>query len=166
MDGRIEQCVCIKFCMKLSKSATETPEMLREAFGEHSLSRTAVLLIAFTFQGWSSVSLRWRTFRATKHMQNHRKRWKNSRTHPRRPSPSNPWVHRHRWEQLWSLPVDLNMRRIAAKFVPRLLTNDQKQWRVNVCSELRERANEDPAFISRIITGDECWIYGYDPETK
>jgi hypothetical protein len=42
MDGKIEQCVCIKFCMKLSKSATKTLEMLREAFGEHSLSWFAV----------------------------------------------------------------------------------------------------------------------------
>jgi hypothetical protein len=25
---------------------------------------------------------------------------------------------------------------------------------------------EDQTFISRIITGDESWIYGYDPETK
>jgi hypothetical protein len=28
--------------MKLSKSATETPEMLRIAFGEHSLSQAVV----------------------------------------------------------------------------------------------------------------------------
>jgi hypothetical protein len=42
MDGKIEQQVCTKFCMKLGKSATETLEMLCEAFGEHSLSRTAV----------------------------------------------------------------------------------------------------------------------------
>jgi hypothetical protein len=42
MDGKIEQRVCIKFCVKLDKSATETLEMLREAFGEYSLSRTAV----------------------------------------------------------------------------------------------------------------------------
>jgi hypothetical protein len=35
-----------------------------------------------------------------------------------------------------------------------------------VCLELREKANEDPTFISRIITGDKSWIYGYDPETK
>jgi hypothetical protein len=32
MDGKIKQHVCIKFCMKLGKSATETLEMLREAF--------------------------------------------------------------------------------------------------------------------------------------
>jgi hypothetical protein len=42
MDGKIEQRVCIKFCVKLGKFATETFEMLREAFGEHSLSQTAV----------------------------------------------------------------------------------------------------------------------------
>jgi hypothetical protein len=24
----------------------------------------------------------------------------------------------------------------------------------------------DPTFISRIITGDDSWIYGYDPEIK
>jgi hypothetical protein len=37
----------------------------------------------------------------------------------------------------------LNMRRIATKFVPRLLTNDQKQRCINVCLELRQKANED-----------------------
>jgi hypothetical protein len=42
MDGKTEQCVCIKSCVKLSTSVTETLEMLREAFGEHSLSQTLV----------------------------------------------------------------------------------------------------------------------------
>jgi hypothetical protein len=42
MDGKIEQHVCIKCYVKLGKSATKPPEMLCEAFGEHSLSWTAV----------------------------------------------------------------------------------------------------------------------------
>jgi hypothetical protein len=42
INGKIKQHVSIKFCMKLGKSTTETLEMLREAFGEHSLSWTAV----------------------------------------------------------------------------------------------------------------------------
>jgi hypothetical protein len=42
MYNKIEQCVCIKFCVKLGKSATKTLEMLHETFGEHSLSWTVV----------------------------------------------------------------------------------------------------------------------------
>jgi hypothetical protein len=42
MDDTIEQRVCIKFCMTLSKSATETLDMLCETFGEHFLSQTTV----------------------------------------------------------------------------------------------------------------------------
>jgi hypothetical protein len=42
MDGKVKQCVCIKFCVKLGKSTVKTHEMLHEAFGEHSLSRTVV----------------------------------------------------------------------------------------------------------------------------
>jgi hypothetical protein len=38
MDGKIEQRACIKFCVKVGKSDTETLEMFSEAFGEHSLS--------------------------------------------------------------------------------------------------------------------------------
>jgi hypothetical protein len=38
----MEQGVYIKFCVNLSKSTNKTLEMLREAFGDHSLSPTAV----------------------------------------------------------------------------------------------------------------------------
>jgi hypothetical protein len=53
------------------------------------------------------------------------------------------------------LTENVNMHRTAAKFVPWLLKNDQKQWRANMCLELQEKANEDPTFITRIIMGDE-----------
>jgi hypothetical protein len=53
----------------------------------------------------------------------------------------------------------------AAKFVPQLLTNHQKQHLVNVCLELGEKAN-DSTFISRIIMSDDSWIYGYVPQIK
>jgi hypothetical protein len=42
MDGKIKQCVCIRFYVKFSKSTTEALEMHREAFEAHSLSQTAV----------------------------------------------------------------------------------------------------------------------------
>jgi hypothetical protein len=94
------------------------------------------------------------------------------RTHPRISLLRSPWACRYCWDQLWSLQEiltdNLNMRHIAAKFVPRLLTNDQEQWRINVSLELWENANEDPTFtsISGIIMGDRSCIYNCDPETK
>ena len=37
------------------------------------------------------------------------------------------------------LADELNMRRIAAKFVPRLLNNDQRDHRVQACTEMQKQ---------------------------
>jgi hypothetical protein len=49
------------------------------------------------------------------------------------------------------------MRRISAKFVPRLLNDDQKAHRVSACRELKQQARDNPNLISNILTGDETW---------
>ena len=64
------------------------------------------------------------------------------------------------------LRKDLNMRRVSAKLVPRLLTEDQQFQRLAIASDLFQSASDDPKFMKFIITEDESWIYGYDPETK
>jgi len=58
------------------------------------------------------------------------------------------------------------MRRVTAKFVPRLMLDDQKQHRVAVFQELLEMDNSNENFIKTIITDYETWVYGYDVETK
>jgi hypothetical protein len=50
MEGTIKQRDYIKFYVKLGKSPTETLEMLREAFRELSLSRTAVFELHSCFK--------------------------------------------------------------------------------------------------------------------
>ncbi|GFT02829.1 protein GVQW3 [Trichonephila clavipes] len=64
------------------------------------------------------------------------------------------------------LRKDLNMRRVSAKFVPRLLTEDQQFQRLATSSDLFQSESDDLEFMKLIITGDESWVYGYDPETK
>ena len=59
------------------------------------------------------------------------------------------------------LTGDLQMR-----FVPRLLTAEQKDDRVTVCTDLHELAQNDSNFMFLVISGAECWVEGYDPETK
>ena len=61
----------------------------------------------------------------------------------------------------------LGYNKVSARWVPRMLTNDHKQNRVNCSRELLALYTADQeSFEKRIITGDECWIYHYDPETK
>jgi len=64
------------------------------------------------------------------------------------------------------LTVDLSMRRTATKFVPHLLTQDQKNTHLTSCQKLKNQIESDPNFLSKVITGDESWCYGHDPETK
>ena len=37
-----EQCICIKFCFKIGKTATETYQLLQQAYGEDAVGRTQV----------------------------------------------------------------------------------------------------------------------------
>jgi len=62
-------------------------------------------------------------------------------------------------EKLW-------MRRVSAKFVPHLLTDNQKENRVEISQELLANAIINENFLQKIITGDKTWVYGYDVETK
>ena len=60
----------------------------------------------------------------------------------------------------------LGMKRVAAKFVPKLLKFEQKQRRMEVAQESLNKVNGDAELLKRIITSDETWVYGYDVETK
>jgi len=163
-------CVCVKFCFKLGKTVTETWKMLQQAFGDKCMSR-------MQYFEWYS-------------------RFKTGRTSidedPRsgRPSTSTDDLHIDAVRDLIIqncrlsireiaedvgisfgsfqaiLTEKLNMHRVAAKFVPRVLTEDQKATRVNISQELLDHINVDENFLKTIVTGDETWVYGYDVETK
>ncbi|UYV81581.1 hypothetical protein LAZ67_20001589 [Cordylochernes scorpioides] len=42
---------------------------------------------------------------------------------------------------------DLGMRRVAAKFVPKLLNSDQKQHRMNIANEMLDSVRDDPNLL-------------------
>ncbi|UYV70461.1 hypothetical protein LAZ67_7003117 [Cordylochernes scorpioides] len=61
---------------------------------------------------------------------------------------------------------DLKLKKTPAKFIPRFLTNEQKLCRLATCENMLEMTRTDPEWKDKIITGDETWVYDYDPETK
>lgn len=65
------------------------------------------------------------------------------------------------------LSDNLRMQRVCARWVPRLLKEEEKQRRV-LCSReflCRVRSGRDN-FFDRIITTDGTWLHYYDPEGK
>jgi len=62
--------------------------------------------------------------------------------------------------------LELGTQKICAKLVPKILTNEQKENRRNVCPDLLERIENDKTFFKNVITGDETWIFEYDLDTK
>jgi len=62
---------------------------------------------------------------------------------------------------------DLGYRKVYSRWVPRQLSNDHKRAQQTICQEhLDCHAHEGDAFLHRIVTGDESWVYHYEPESK
>ncbi|UYV84305.1 hypothetical protein LAZ67_X001788 [Cordylochernes scorpioides] len=51
-------------------------------------------------------------------------------------------------------------------FLTELSHNCPKGERVIACEDWLSNIHEDPNFLTKVITGAETWVYGYDPGTK
>ena len=58
------------------------------------------------------------------------------------------------------------MRKLSERWVPRLLTVDQKRVRMNISNALLAQFRRNKSEIwRRLITVDETWIHHYTPQT-
>ena len=65
------------------------------------------------------------------------------------------------------LREQLGLRKICARWVPHLLTDKQKQSRVRLALQVIEKNDKcDPRRLEEIVTGDETWIYHFQPDSK
>ena len=61
----------------------------------------------------------------------------------------------------------LGVRKRCARWVPHSLSEEQEQGRVDWCNHmLRKFDGARSPRVWNIVTGDETWVYQYDPETK
>ena len=158
-DNR-EQRVCFNFCFLLGKSAAETVLMLQEA-----VSRTQVCEWYSRFKG-GEISCE----------DQPRPGWPSSCRNDENIDKVRNAINADCLRTIdeiseitglsWSscqrtLTEDLNMKCVSAKFVPNLLTEDQKNNRLNVCYDLREQVGNNPHILSKVVTRDETCCYGY-----
>ncbi|KAI6647488.1 Histone-lysine N-methyltransferase SETMAR-like [Oopsacas minuta] len=58
------------------------------------------------------------------------------------------------------------MSKVTARWVPKLLSKEQKGERVRVSKELLSRYKAEEDFLAPIVTGHETWFHYYEPESK
>ena len=161
----------IKFCVQLGKNPTETLEMFGQAGEGTNVSRALVFK-------WHK---RFRDGRGSCN-DNERSGCPTSVTTESNVSHVRDKLDQDRRITLTQLSEDLSisygsvhnivhkkleMSRVCARWVPRLLKDHEKIRRIEESKKfLRRYKTEGRAFLNRIITVDETWISNFDPESK
>ena len=66
-----------------------------------------------------------------------------------------------------SLKENLKLQKICARWIPHLLTPEQEKDRVEKASVLLSTfENRDSSRLREVVTGDEIWLYYFEPDNK
>ncbi|PNF20350.1 Mariner Mos1 transposase [Cryptotermes secundus] len=166
----MDQRICIKFCVKNEIKCYKVCEMLTKAYGESVMSKTRVYEWYKRFQdGREDVADDERPGRPStsttdENVEKVKAMIMNDRRITIREVADDVGISIGSCHEIFSNV--LGMKRVAAKFVPKLLNFEQKQRRMEVAQESLKEVNDDAELLKRVITGDETWVYGYDVETK
>ena len=61
----------------------------------------------------------------------------------------------------------LDLRKVCARWVPHLLTEEQKTQRLKCARELLKTYNGcNSRVISNLLTGDETWVHMFEPQRR
>ncbi len=61
---------------------------------------------------------------------------------------------------------DMDCRKLACKFIPKVLNQHQKDERVRLSTANLRLIQRDATVLDRIVTMDESWVFCFDPHTK
>ena len=159
MSEILEQRICIKFCFKLGKTCAETIVMIKRAYKEESMGKSQIAEWFKRFkEGRTSVesdprSGRPSTTTTTENIERVRLAINQDRRLSVRKLESELGIPK---SNVWNiLTENLQMTRVCAKFVPKLLTEEQKNLRLEIAEDNLELMNNDENLIKKIVTGDE-----------
>lgn len=166
----MEQRHNIKFCFKLGKTATETHQMLVHVYGQDAVSRKCVYEWFVRLRaGRESVedeprSGRPCTSRTPENTERVRVLLTNDRRLTLRLIAEELGISKDTVGTI--VHEELGKRKICSRFVPHMLTDEQKARRCETSGDFIDTCDRDPTFLGSIVTGDESWCYQYDPATK
>jgi AraC-like DNA-binding protein len=166
----MEQRYCIKFCQMLGDSKAETIRKIQQAFSDDAIGVTQIKEWFNYFKDGRTLadsdqrSGRPPTSQNANIIENVRSVILEDRRLTVREIADEVGISTGSAHSI--LTENLHMCRMVAKFVPKLFSQEHQQLRLEVARDMLECASGDTEFLKTMITGDETWVYGYDPETK
>ena len=164
-----EQRTNLKFLVQLGKKPTEALKLLQDVYGDDTMSRARVFEWHRFKEGREDVEDDPRSSRPSmstteENVEIVRQKVLRDRRLTVRMIANELDMN---CERVWTIITKyLGIRKICVKMVPRLLNEQQKERRVQVCHDILEEFETEPNLLGRVITGDESWIFEYDPEMK
>ncbi len=170
MQKKVEQRANLKFLMATGKKPIECWRSLKDVYGRDAMSQTQVRVWHERFRsGEMSVqdkarSGRPRTVRIPRNVKKLQNTLDNDRRTSMRDLEVDTGLKRSSVHRM--MKQDLKVKKVSAKFIPRILMQEQINFRVKLCQENLDRLALDKHLLETIICGDESSIPLYDPETR
>uniref|UniRef100_U3I6B1 Mos1 transposase HTH domain-containing protein n=1 Tax=Anas platyrhynchos platyrhynchos TaxID=8840 RepID=U3I6B1_ANAPP len=155
---------------QLGKTGKETHDMIKEAYGDAAMGRLGVFEWHKLFRegrervedndcsGCPSTSKTNENVLRVKNLLNHDRRMSIRMLADDLSIPQT--------QVFEMVKENLAMRKVCVKFVLRVLSEEQKANRKEICQDLLHHVNEEPDFLDNVVTCDETWVFEYNPESK
>jgi AraC-like DNA-binding protein len=159
MTERMEQWYCVKFCQNLGDSKAETIRKIQQVFGDDAMGATQIKEWFNSFKDGRTLadndqrSGRASTSRNANVIENVHSLILEDRRLTVREIADEVGISTCSAHLI--LTEDLHMCRVVAIFVPKLLSQEHQQLRLEVAQDMLECANGDPEFLKTVITGNE-----------
>ncbi|PNF31107.1 hypothetical protein B7P43_G15767 [Cryptotermes secundus] len=164
MADQKEQRVCVKFCFLLGKTAAETVGMLRQTFNDDALGKSQVYewFSRFKSGNMSTEDMPRPGRPSTGRNDENIAKIKRAIDEDRRKTIDQLSEETNiSWSTVQRILTEgLHMRRVSAKFVPRLLGDDQRENRVNVCRDLKTHT---ALTVRQFLTSNNMVIVPHPP---
>ena len=156
MTERVEQWICIKFCVKLELfvhgNYSDDSEGFQGQCNECSTNKS----VAQKLQRWLKIWWKWSTFWNACDKQNTRECWKCMCCNEKRwrltgwELEANLWIPRTTASEI--LMQGLGMKHVMTKFVPLLLLPEQKEHCAAVANDLIQTTTNEPDCLKKVIS--------------
>ncbi len=171
MESHIEQRANVKMGVRMGLCRAEIQRNLILAWGDHALSRTQIAMWYRRFQEDPDASCkdkqhsgRPRSVRVQRNVDLIRNTLDIDKRSSIKELSSTTGISTMSVHRI--LHKDLQVRKVAAKFIPKVLNDIQKRQREEISASNLQKIRADATILDRIITCDESWVFSFDPHTK